>query len=306
MKPTRPALRYHGGKFRAADWIAAHFPPHRIYVEPYGGAASVLLQKPRSFAEVYNDVDEEIVAFFRVLRDPTTAAQLRELLELTPFARRELELAFEPSPDPVEQARRTLVKAYMGFGSDAVHRPGPRGMRLAVSTNREKHAGTTGFRLNRNQNGAHPARDWSKWPEQVPAFVARLRDVAIECRPALDVIRLFDKPDTLFYLDPPYVHSTRTSADRNGYRHEMSDDDHRELAAWARSTEAAVVISGYASELYDEELYPDWKRVTRKAYADARRQSSDSVAGPWRTEVLWISPTAAARGTLTLFAGEHG
>src|SRR5882757_5330119 len=99
---TRPALRYHGGKWLMAPFIIRHFPAHRIYVEPFGGGASVLIRKARSYAEIYNDLDDEVVNVFRVLRDQ--GPQLREALQLTPFARSEYVMAGESSEDPVEQA----------------------------------------------------------------------------------------------------------------------------------------------------------------------------------------------------------
>lgn len=315
----RPVLRYHGGKFRLAPWIVSFFPKHRVYVEPYGGAASVLMRKPRAFGEVYNDMDEEVVNVFRVLRDPQLAGDLQRLLELTPYARKEFYQAYEPMTDEeamadggVERARRTIIKAFMGFGSDAIHRPGPRGMRTTVSTGPKKHrtaafragglpgstgraaagrvirrSGGTGFRPSSDQNGATPAWDFATWPEQIPVFTERLRGVAIECRDALELIDQFDKPGYLIYCDPPYVRSTRRTADRNGYSYEMTDDDHRALAERLRRAEAMVVISGYPSELYDEELYPDWRRETKTGYADARHRE--------RVEVLWLNEAVAAR-----------
>lgn len=127
---TKPVLRYHGGKWRLASWIISHFPAHRVYVEPFGGAASVLMQKPRSYAEVYNDLDGEIVNVFRVLQCPEKRARLCEMLHFTPYARAEFMLAWEPTDDPVEAARRVIIRAQMGFGSAGATR------------------GTTGFRAN--------------------------------------------------------------------------------------------------------------------------------------------------------------
>ena len=119
---TRPAFRYYGGKWKLAKWILSHFPAHRVYVEPFSGAASVLLQKPRAYAEVLNDVDGDIVNLFRVLRDEETARRLQHALELTPFARAEFENAYEPCDEPVERARRLVCRAAMGFGGGAVSR----------------------------------------------------------------------------------------------------------------------------------------------------------------------------------------
>ena len=277
ISPTRTALRYHGGKWRLAPWIISHFPAHRTYVEPYGGAASVLLRKPRSYAEVYNDLDGEVVNLFRVLRDPAQAAELERLLRLTPFARAEFELSYKPDADPVEQARRTLARSFMGFGSAAFR------------------ASTTGFRSNTTRSGTTPAEDWRNFPDVIPAFVARLAGVVIETIPALDLLPVHDGPETLFYVDPPYPLDTREPGAYGNYRHEMSDDDHRQLAATLHGLRGAVVLSGYACDLYDAELYPDWRRVTRETHGDGAVD---------RTEVLWLNPAAArAQLALPLFSG---
>lgn len=276
MGVTRPALRYHGGKWKLAPWIIGHFPPHRVYVEPFGGAASVLLRKPRSYAEVYNDLDGEIVSLFRVLRNPSQARELIRLLKLTPFARDEFELSYVIADDPIEQARRTIARAFMGFGS-------------AAATGHK-----TGFRANSNRSGTTPAHDWANYPFKLMDIVERLQGVVIENRDAIEVIRQHDGPKTLHYVDPPYPEVTRSQKSRRSplYRYEMTDDQHRELAEVLRSVEGMVVISGYPCELYDGELYPDWRRVTCDALADGARE---------RTEVLWISPTAE-EASLPLFA----
>lgn len=268
VKPTRPVLRYHGGKWRLAPWIISHFPAHRIYVEPYGGAASVLMRKTRSYAEVYNDLDGEVVNVFRVLRDPELAEGLTELLRLTPYSRDEFGLAYEHSDDPVEQARRTLFRAGAGFGS------------VAASGRK------TGFRDNSMRSGSTPAHGWSRFPEQVAHFVSRLAGVVIDNRPALHVIQRHDSPDTLFYVDPPYPFSTRTPTAKwdRIYRHEMEEEDHRALAEVLHTANGAVVISGYGCPLYDDDLYPDWQRVERRA------NGAGKTGSVRRTEVLWISP----------------
>jgi DNA adenine methylase len=272
-EPTRPVLRYHGGKWRLASWVISHFPAHRTYVEPFGGAASVLLRKPRAYAEVYNELDGEIVNVFRVLRDRPT--ELRDAARLTPFAREEFELSYEPSDDPVEQARRTIFRSMAGFGS-----PAASGYR-------------TGFRANSNRSHTTPAHDWRNWPDQVERFAERLRGVVIECKPAVEVMAQHDGPQTLHYVDPPYVHTTRTTTEK-GYRHEMTDEDHRTLAATLHHAQGAVVLSGYACGLFDE-LYGAWRCVERHALADGARK---------RTETLWLNEVAvqARQGVLELGA----
>jgi len=110
--PTRSLLRYFGGKWAIAPWVLSHLPPHRIYVEPFGGAASILLRKPRSCVEVYNDLDEEIVGIFQTVQDPRQCQALMLRLRRTPYSRRVFETAFQSSRDPIIRAQRAIVRAY--------------------------------------------------------------------------------------------------------------------------------------------------------------------------------------------------
>ncbi len=260
----RPVLRYHGGKWRLAPWIISHFPPHRVYVEPYGGAASVLMRKPRASTEVYNDLDGEIVNALRVIRE--YGHRLAELLRHTPYARDEFAQSYEPSEDPVEQARRTIVRSFFGHGS----------------------AGTaghsTGFRAKAHATHPGGAKEWANYWAQIEEFSDRLAGVTIESRPAIDVIAEYDQDGALFYVDPPYMPGTRRRGNqycRKGeYRHEMTEEDHAELLGALGNVRGSVVISGYPSELYNERL-GDWRRITRTAYADRAAR---------RSEVLWLSP----------------
>lgn len=261
----RPALRYHGSKWRLGPWIIGHFPAHKMYTEAYGGGAAVLLRKPRSPVEIYNDLDGEVVNLFRVLRNPSQARELLRLLRLTPYAREEYEQSWLADGDPIEQARRTIVRSWMSF-----------------STSGTSGQWRSGFRAVGNYaRSVTPADDWDDLPAAMENVVERFRAVAIESLDALDVLRKYDAPATLHYVDPPYVLSSRgVRWTGRAYRHEMSDDDHRELAAVLHSLKGAVVLSGYPSALYDE-LYPDWPRVTKSARADS---------GFERTEVLWLRP----------------
>lgn len=265
---ARPVLRYHGGKWRLAPWIISHFPAHRVYVDPFGGAASVLMRKPRSYAEVYNDLDGEVVNVFRVLRDPAQSCELARLMELTPFARREFEASGDPCDEPVEQARRTMFRFAAGFATGS------------------QHTYATGFRNNVTRLGSTPATDWRRLPEVVPAISERLRGVVIECRPALDVMLTFDTRESLFYVDPPYVFETRNARNAGStYRHEMTDDQHRELLTFLRGLRGMVVLSGYRCPLYDEML-TGWQRVDKATHADGARG---------RVESLWLSPNITPR-----------
>lgn len=239
-----------------ADWIISHLPKHRVYVEPFGGAASVLLRKPRSYAEIYNDLDGEVVNLFRMARD--RGDELRRALELTPFARDEFIDSYQESTDPLEQARRTVARSFMGFGSNS-------------------HNRATGFRANSNRSGTTPAHDWRNYPDALPQIINRLRGVCIENRDAIKVMQAHDGDETVHYVDPPYVAETRDKGD--DYRHEMTDADHESLALELHKLRGAVVLSGYASPLYDD-LYRGWQRIERATHADGARP---------RIEVLWLS-----------------
>ena len=264
--PTRPVLRYYGGKWRLAPWIISHFPEHRCYVEPYGGAGSVLLQKRRSYAEVYNDLDGEVVNLFRVLRDPAQARELERLLRLTPYSRVEFEQSYIAAGDPIEQARRSVARSYMGFGSASLEET------------------VTGFRDNAKRSGTIPAPSWARYPAQLGNFCNRLAGVVIESRSALEVITRQDGRETLFYVDPPYPHQTRSRVRVRRYRHEMTDAEHVELAHVLHQVKGYVILSGYACPLYAE-LYTDWPRHERETHADGALD---------RTESLWLSPRVAS------------
>lgn len=270
MIPRRPIVRYVGGKFRLADWLIGHFPPHRIYVEPYAGGASVLLRKPRSCSEVYNDLRGEVVNVFRVLRQPEDAMELERRIRLTPFARDEFrrctEEAWLATQDPIERARMTIFRSFAGFSSASMGA-----------------GNSTGFRANSRRSGTTPAHDWAHYPDEIPVFVERLAAVVIESMPAIHVMRQHDSLETLHYVDPPYVHSSRQpSRSRKPLEYgqfEMDDGDHRELADCLHDLRGMVVLSGYRSDLYDE-LFSDWERRERGHFADGARK---------RVECIWLN-----------------
>lgn len=263
----RPVLRYHGGKFILARWILSHFPPHRIYTEPFGGAGSILMQKPRSYAEIYNDKWDTVVNVFKVLRNKKKAAELERQLRLTPFSRTEFngcgEVDLSEITDSIEKARRTILRSFCGFGSASAN---------------AKHA--TGFRANSNRSGTTPAHDWVNYPNHIQSFVNRLQGVIIENRDYRDAIASHDSSSTLHYLDPPYVQSTRNLKRGNAlYEFEMSDQEHIEMSIFVKSTKGMVVISGYGCDLYDE-LFKGWHKVTKSSLADGAKE---------RIECLWMN-----------------
>lgn len=217
---------------------------------------------------MYNDLDEDVVNLFRVLRSDR-AAVLIEALRLTPYAREEFEEAYEPSDDDVERARRLVIRSYMGFGSD--------GHNVAVRT---------GFRANSNRSNTTPAHDWTSLPGALAAVAERFCGVVIENRRAIDVMTQHDGPSTLHYVDPPYLPSVRSQKSHrartryHAYAYEMEVCDHVELLAAVGDLVGAVVISGYAAPMYEKAL-AGWTRTERAAMADSARP---------RTEVLWFKP----------------
>lgn len=275
MKVTRPPVRYYGGKWRIADWIISMFPPHTCYVEPFGGGASVLLRKSPARFEVLNDLDNDVVNFFAVLRTRPDAL-IRAIL-LTPYARLELRRAYRRVSDPLEAARRFYVRSWQSFGSGQGHQQ--TGWRYQIGNTVDSRASAIGS-FNRT--------------EHLWAVAERLKQVQIEHDDACKVIQRFDGPRTLFYIDPPYLHSTRhVDSVKKGYQHEMTEDQHRELAALLRSLHGMIIVSGYQSPLYDE-LYGDWQCVSRQV---------KDLSGKMRAiECLWLSPSATAYARLPLFS----
>lgn len=261
-----PAIRYHGGKFRLASWIIPQMPEHVCYVEPFGGAAGVLLQKPRSYAEVYNDLDGEVVNLFRVLRDAEMNQRLQDACMLTPYSRDEFCAAREAIDEPIERARRMVVRASMGFGSAA-------GI-----------GGNSGFRSDSKRKYATAAHLWERYPENLAAVCQRLQGVIIENKDALAVMRAHDAETTLHYIDPPYIPATRVQGNRY-YCHEMTVEGHEQLLAVARTMTGMVMISGYDSEVYNDMLV-GWMKTEKSSRISAGRGTKV------RTECLWLNPAS--------------
>lgn len=264
-----PPVRYFGSKWQLADWIIEQMPPHTSYVEPYCGGASVFFRKAPSALEVLNDLNGDVVNFFEVLRGRTD--ELVNQVDLTPFSRMEYERSFEPCDEPLERARRFYVRSWQAFGSGGILKP-------------------TGWRHQLNTaRGTGVAQEWSRLSGLFKGAY-RLKDAQIECRDALEIIQRYDTPETLFYVDPPYVLSARERKyDR--YVHELTDGAHRQLAAALHQVQGMVMLSGYRSELYDE-LYGDWHCSTK---TNTTNGNSTSV------EYLWISPRANDLQRLPLF-----
>jgi DNA adenine methylase len=265
----RPVLRYHGGKWILAPWIIKHFPAHEIYTEVFGGAGNVLMRKPRSKAEVYNDLGGYVVNVFRVLRDKSLSEELIRRLKLTPFSRDEYEFCstenYDATDDIVEKARMTIVRSFLGFGSGS-----------------SNHDYSTGFRPNSHRNGTGAAVDWKNYAEHVPTFTKRLSGVVIENKNYADVLVQHDHKTALHYVDPPYLFEVRKSRNKV-YEHEMTVKEHGDMAKVLKSLKGMVVISGYESDLYGR-LFKSFICVKRKHFADRASE---------RVECLWLNKAAA-------------
>lgn len=255
--PDGPILHYPGGKWNIAPWVVLHFPPHIHYIEPFFGGGSVFFHKVPARHEVINDLSGDVVNLFRMIRE--RGEDLAAALAATPYARAEYELSYQPTDDPLERARRFVVRVRMAHSSKLDSGSGWRSAGIA-----EKYA-------------AHPAT-WRTVADRVLQHIDRLRDAEIESRPALDVIQRYNTPDALIYADPPYVLSTRAGT---MYQHEMTDEQHIELLDALDAHCGPVVLSGYASPIYDDRL-GHWQRVQRLTETNKKP----------RQEVLWVNPVA--------------
>ncbi|MEV7140731.1 DNA adenine methylase [Streptomyces tauricus] len=273
--PIRPPVPYFGSKRRLAARIAALLPAHGHYVEPFAGGLSVLLAKAPSKLETVNDLDGQLMTFWRVLRDQP--ADLIRVCALTPHSRTGHAEAYEPAADDLETARRVWVRLTQGRGG----------------TLRK-----TGFRQYIDPAGTATSLPGclDGYVDRLAAAAERLHAVSLEALPALELIGRYARHEgVLLYVDPPYLGSTRSFAN---YRHEMrTEDGHRELAAALAGCRAAVVLSGYHSPLYDE-LYAGWHRWEAVARADNAKGARE------RVEVVWANRPFPARpdDRLDLFA----
>ncbi len=260
----RIAFGWYGGKFSHLAWLLPLLPEAHHYCEPFGGSAAVLLNREPSPVETYNDVDGEVTTFFRVLRERPD--ELTRRIALTPFSREEFFIACQDDPGlaDLERARRFFVRA----------RQVRTGLAQTASLGRWANCKQTS-----RAGMAGVVSRWLGSVDALPHIAARLIRVQIENRPALDVIRLYDHPNTLFYCDPPYPHEAR--GDTRAYGAEMSNDEHAALARVLKETAAQVAVSGYRCDLMDT-LYADFRRI------DAPKKLCHSVKSA-RYESLWVN-----------------
>ncbi|MEH1931607.1 MAG: DNA adenine methylase [Nostoc sp.] len=259
------AFGWYGGKFSHLDWLLPLLPDAQHYCEPFGGSAAVLLNRHPSPVETYNDLDGELVNFFRVLREQKES--LIEVIGLTPFSREEFEIAIsEPTQNlsDIERARRFFIRA----------RQVRTGLAQKASSGRWAHC-----KLTSRAGMAGAVSRWLGSVEDLPGIVQRLLRVQMEHDSAIKVIQRYDSEDTLFYCDPPYPHASR--GDRQAYAYEMTDEQHRELSNILHNIKGKVAISSYQCSLM-QELYSDWKSI------EAPTKTCHSTKG-LRTETLWVN-----------------
>lgn len=249
-------LKYPGAKNRIADWIIGYIPEHKVYIEPYAGSLAVLLNKPRCHIETVNDLNGDVVNFFKVIREHSK--ELANVLELTPYARAEYDASYitlETDSD-IEKARKFTVRCWQGFGCANLYH--------------------NGFKSGQQTRSPNPARAFSKLPETVMEVAMRLKGVQIENLPALEILNRYNTDDVFGYLDPPYVPGTRKGY---LYKHEMTESDHVELLRAVVNHPGRFLISGYDNELYNDMLV-GWRKVQKNTTAEQ---------GLKRTEMLWMN-----------------
>ena len=249
-------LNYPGAKWGMADKIISLMPRHRSYLEPFFGSGAVLFNKPPSAIETVNDIDGDITNFFSVLR--ACPEELAEAISLTPYSRDVFNDAHENrGTDPFDRAYRFAIRSKMGHGFKTYQK--------------------TGFKIDVYARERSYCVDcWNRLPSQLFCAAGRLKEVQIENRPALEVIKKFNHDNVLIYADPPYLLNTRSGKQ---YRHEMNEQDHVELLDALKAHKGYVILSGYPSEMYDREL-SGWQRISMKSY----NQNSDP-----RMEILWCN-----------------
>jgi DNA adenine methylase len=259
------AFGWYGGKYSHLEWLLPLLPAAHHYCEPFAGSAAVLLNRPPSPVETYNDIDGEVVNFFKVLRE--CPDELTRAIALTPFSREEFHNAINGTTEtmaPLERARRFFVLA----------RQTRTGLAQTATLGRWANC--------KNSSRSGMSGVVSRWLGGVAGLdeiSQRLLRVQIENRPAIDIIRLYDGPETLFYCDPPYLHDTR--GDDSAYGYEMIDSEHVELSKKLRQCVGKVAISGYRNDLMDH-LYKDWRRF------DAPAKQAHSIK-KLRSECLWMN-----------------
>lgn len=254
----KPVLKYPGSKWSLSNWIISNFPQHHSYVEPYFGSGAVFFSKSQSAIETINDLDEDVINLFKCIRDNSEV--LARKISMTPYSRQAYDESFETvEENEIDKALQFLVRCWQGHG---------------FRTNGYKVGWKNDVQGRENMYAVY---NWYRLPEWVMSIVDRLKQVQIENRPALEIIKRFNYPNVLIYADPPYVLNTRTAKQ---YKHEMSEQDHVELLGTLLQHKGKIILSGYQSELYDE-ILKGWHKDSIDGKAE--------YYGTDRKEVLWMN-----------------
>lgn len=251
-----PVLKYPGSKWRLAEWIISHFPPHTTYLEPFFGSGAVFFTKPQSDIETINDIDGNVTNLFKVIREHPD--ELATLIEFTPWARDEYYASYEFTDNQLEMARRFLVRCWQAFGTDLYRKPG---------WNNSKRAS---LRLSRNN-------EFQKLPQIILETAQRLKSAQIENMDAVELIKGYNYSEVLIYADPPYVMHTRSGGKR--YQNEMTTKEQEELLITLIKHKGPVIISGYENESYNL-LLKNWNKHTK---------TTTAIGGAKRDEVIWTN-----------------
>jgi DNA adenine methylase len=271
---VRPPVPSYGGKARLASWLASLLPPHATYVEVFGGSAALLFAKDPAPVEVYNDIDSNIVNLYRVLRDPEGSRRLLQALHLTPFSREEFEACrrglADPGADDVERARRFFVVLRQSVSAYGMR------WRYSVCDGRVKN----------------DARAFRNAVDDLWLAHLRLRDVYIENADFREVLRRYDGPRTLFYLDPPYDGTVSDQPYAS-----MADGDREEMVEMLLGLEGMAVLSGYPSPAYRRLECAGWRRLEVPVRTTARVNRNGRRSR--RTEAVWLNYRFFKRSPVT-------
>lgn len=259
-------LKYPGSKWRIVDKLVELIPPHHTYLEPYLGSGAVFFRKAPSDIETINDLDWDVVNLFQCIREDSE--KLARLIMTTPYSRQMYDDAFKSDPimevlsegNRFLKACQFLVRCWQGHGFRS------NGYKVGWKNDVQ------------GRERMYALWNWYRLPEWVIEIAERLRRVQIECSPALELIVRYDYENVFMYLDPPYLLGTRCGKQKQ-YKHEMSDDEHEEMLQKALISKAKIMISGYASEMYDDML-AGWRRKEFRSHAEM---------GNRRTEVVWMN-----------------
>jgi DNA adenine methylase len=267
---VKPVLKYPGSKWKIAEWIIEQMPEHHSYIEPFFGSGAVFFSKPPSKIETINDLDSRVPNLFKIIRDEPE--RLAALIAGTPYSKEEYDNSFVSTDDIYESTRRFLVQCWQSH---------------TFRVNEYK----CGWKIDvQGRDKAYAMYNWYRLPRWLLDTTERLRHAQIENMNAVELIQKFNYKNVLIYADPPYILDTRSE---HQYMHEMSDDENIKLLEALLGHKGPVMVSGYASALYNKYLI-DWHCISRNNY------SFNAVGGKQNKEALWMNFEPAAQIKLNI------